>query len=129
MDFQVSVKPPPIPSNEITNAIEKMIKLRIKDDLYDDPIRKKNINLNKREKHENDLDFDKSKKGLGDIYEDDYNNQETGNATEAESKELYKEIDDLGLTDHPDSKITGNSGARIACSIIGYSRDPLLYLD
>lgn len=42
---------------------------------------------------------------------------------------IHKEMDDLGLTDHPDSKITGNSGARIACSIIGYSRDSLLYLD
>ena len=29
--------------------------------------------------------------------------------------------DDLGLTDHPDSKTTGNSGARIAYGIIGYA--------
>jgi len=94
LDFQVSVKAPPIPSNEMSNAIEKMIKLRIKDDLYDDPIRQKTINLNKREKQEIELDFDKSKKGLGDIYEDEYN-EVTGNANEAESKELYKEIDDL----------------------------------
>ena len=94
LDFQVSVKAPPIPSNEITSAIEKMIKLRIKEDLYDDPIRQKAVNLNKRDKEENELEFDKSKKGLGEIYEDDYV-QETGNANEAESKELYKEIDEL----------------------------------
>ena len=41
---------------------------------------------------------------------------------------IHNKMDDLGLTDHPDSKITGNSGSRIACSIIGYSKDSLLYL-
>ena len=29
--------------------------------------------------------------------------------------------DDCGLTDHPLSKTTGNSGARIACAVIGYA--------
>lgn len=40
---------------------------------------------------------------------------------------IHKETDDLGLTNHPDSKTTGNSGERIACAIIGYSKDSLLY--
>lgn len=31
--------------------------------------------------------------------------------------------DDLGRTDHPDSKITGNSGARVAGGVIGLSKE------
>lgn len=34
---------------------------------------------------------------------------------------IHANEDDLGLTDHPDSKTTGNSGARIAYGIIGYA--------
>ena len=94
LDFQVSIKPPPIPSVEMTCGMEKMIKLRIKEDLYDDPIRNKDINLNSKNKEPIELDFEKSKKGLGDLYEEDFN-KEHGNANETESKELYKEIDEL----------------------------------
>jgi len=32
---------------------------------------------------------------------------------------LHSGEDDLGLTDHPDSKKTGNAGGRLACGIIG----------
>ena len=32
---------------------------------------------------------------------------------------LHADEDDLGLTDHELSKITGNAGARIACGVIG----------
>jgi Cu-Zn family superoxide dismutase len=34
---------------------------------------------------------------------------------------IHANEDDCGVTSHPDSKTTGNSGARIACSIVGYS--------
>lgn len=94
LDFEVSIKPPPIPSAEITNNIEKMIRIRIKEDLFDDPIRHKQINLNKKSKEENQLNFEKSKKGLGEIYEDEYNLNQ-GNVSETEAKQLYVEIDDL----------------------------------
>lgn len=40
LDFDVSVKPPPIPTPEYIDDIEKIIRLRIKEDLYDDPVRK-----------------------------------------------------------------------------------------
>lgn len=32
---------------------------------------------------------------------------------------LHSGEDDLGLTDHPDSKKTGNAGGRLACGVIG----------
>ena len=32
---------------------------------------------------------------------------------------IHEYEDDLGLTDHPESKNTGNSGSRIGCAIIG----------
>ena len=36
---------------------------------------------------------------------------------------IHGDEDDLGLTEHPLSKTTGNSGKRIACSIIGLLDD------
>ena len=32
---------------------------------------------------------------------------------------LHADEDDLGLTDHPLSKVTGNAGGRVACGVIG----------
>ena len=62
----------PTPDKEFTDKLEKMIKQRIIDDIFDDPIKKDFINLNEEKKAENDLDFEKSKKGLGEIYEEKY---------------------------------------------------------
>ena len=72
MDFEVGLKAPPIPDKEFTDKLELMIKQRIIDDLFDDPIKKDFINLNQEKKAENDLNFEKSKKGLGEIYEEKY---------------------------------------------------------
>ena len=38
---------------------------------------------------------------------------------------IHEDEDDLGLGDFEDSKKTGHSGARIACSVIGISKDGL----
>jgi Cu-Zn family superoxide dismutase len=35
---------------------------------------------------------------------------------------IHADKDDCGLTNHPDSRTTGNSGKRIACAVIGYAR-------
>lgn len=34
---------------------------------------------------------------------------------------VHANVDDLGRTNHPDSKITGNAGSRLACGVIGFS--------
>lgn len=36
---------------------------------------------------------------------------------------IHEDEDDLGLTNHKDSKITGNSGKRLCCAIIGISKN------
>ena len=92
MDFEVGLKAPPIPDREFTDKLENMIKQRIIDDIFDDPIKKDFINLNEQKKAENDLDFEKSKKGLGEIYEEKYLGNET---TETKVDEIKKDCDDL----------------------------------
>lgn len=63
-------KLPPVITKEITDSIENIIKQRVLDELFDDPVR--------IERKDNDgkddlqLDFEKSKKGLGQIYEDEF---------------------------------------------------------
>ena len=92
MDFEVGLKAPPIPDREFTDKLENMIKQRIIDDLFDDPMKKDIINLNEQKKAENELDFEKSKKGLGEIYEEKYLGNEN---TESKVDEIKKECDDL----------------------------------
>ena len=93
MDYEVGLKAPPIPDREYTDKLEAMIKQRIKDDLFDDPIKKQYINLNESKKaNDNELNFDKSKKGLGEIYEEKYLGNEK---TETKVDEIKKECDDL----------------------------------
>ena len=93
MDFEVALKAPPIPDREYTDKLESMIKQRIKDDLFDDPIKKQIINLNENKKaNDTELNFDKSKKGLGEIYEEKYLGNEK---TETKIDEIKKNCDDL----------------------------------
>ena len=93
MDFEVGLKAPPIPDREYTDKLEQMIKQRIQDDLFDDPIKKQIINLNENKiSGDNELNFDKSKKGLGEIYEEKYLGNEK---TEGKIDEIKKECDDL----------------------------------
>ena len=92
IEEKMILKAPPIPDREFTDKLESMIKQRIIDDLFDDPIKKDIINLNEQKKAENDLDFEKSKKGLGEIYEDKYLGNEN---TESKIDEIKKDCDDL----------------------------------
>ena len=73
LDFQVTLKNPPIPTQELTDKIESIIIQRIKDEMFDNPARKKTININKSKI---ELNFAKSKEGLGQLYENDFNGDE-----------------------------------------------------
>jgi len=68
LDFDVATKIPEKTTKETTNKIESIIKQRILDGLFDDPIRK-SISTRKRVSAEELMNFEKSKKGLADIYE------------------------------------------------------------
>lgn len=37
---------------------------------------------------------------------------------------IHADEDDCGMSDHPESHTTGNSGKRIACAVIGYASPP-----
>jgi U3 small nucleolar RNA-associated protein MPP10 len=94
LDFQVSIKPPPIPTEDYTNTTEKLIKLRIRDELFDDPIRKDTINLNKKSGGI-ELNFEKSQKGLGELYEEDYSKNVMKIVPEGQEAAVKLEIDGL----------------------------------
>ena len=71
VDFDTATKAAPLVTQDTTNAIESMIKQRILDELFDDPIRK----VERDTKGVDDdftLDFLKNSKGLGEAYADDY---------------------------------------------------------
>ena len=89
MDFEVSIRPVPIPDKTYTQAVENMIKNRIKDDLFDDPVRKERVNLNKKQS-DFELNFTKDRKGLGELYEDEYTGTK---ATDERAEEIKKECD------------------------------------
>lgn len=77
---------PPQITQETTNIIEAMIRQRILDELFDDPIRRVAGDVNKG-MDDFALDFTKSGKGLGDQYAEEY------------ASKLMKENPDLFL-DH-----------------------------
>lgn len=82
LDFNAATKLPPTITKEVTIKIEELIKQRVLDELFDDPVllsdnRRKRLNKNA------DMDFTKSKKGLGDLYADDLANKLLSNDAEA----------------------------------------------
>jgi U3 small nucleolar RNA-associated protein MPP10 len=93
LDFDTASKAPPKITQETTNAIEALIKQRVLDELFDDPIRR-----TKKQDGTGDggkeLDFSKSGKGLGEEYADDY------------AKRLYAENADMFL----ENELTGIDG-------------------
>ena len=71
LDFNTATKLPPTITQERSNNIEAMIKQRVLDELFDDPVRRY-LRGHKPNEDDNAFDFTKSKKGLGELYEDDY---------------------------------------------------------
>lgn len=67
LDFNTATKLPPVITKETTDAIEALIKQRVLDELFDDPILKTDGKRRKINEAQ-EMDFSKSSKGLGDIY-------------------------------------------------------------
>jgi U3 small nucleolar RNA-associated protein MPP10 len=122
LDFKVTTRPKPLPTPERNKEIEKIIKSRISNDLFDDPKRFQAVNSksskgNKSSTNNNDnvvsepeinINFDKSRKGLAELYEEDFNNESNKNSKEpktADQIEIESMMEDLftmfsGLTNN-----------------------------
>lgn len=99
LDFDTATKLPPQITQETTNQIEALIKQRVLDELFDDPIRKEIKNEGQKD-DDFQLEFTKGK-GLGEQYADDYANRllsanpDVFNDLTGVDSEAKKEIDDL----------------------------------
>lgn len=82
LDFNAATRLPPTITKEVTIKIEELIKQRVLDELFDDPVLL-NDNRRKRLNKATEMDFTKSKKGLGDLYADDIAGKLLSNDAEA----------------------------------------------
>ncbi|XP_041998757.1 U3 small nucleolar ribonucleoprotein protein MPP10-like isoform X1 [Salvia splendens] len=71
MDFDQNVRPPPVTTVEDTASLEELIMKRITEGQFDDVQRPPTL-LNKAPKERKEMDENKSKKGLAELYEDEY---------------------------------------------------------
>ncbi|XP_066366652.1 M phase phosphoprotein 10-like [Miscanthus floridulus] len=71
LDFEHNVRPAPVITEEVTASLEEMIKKRIAESHFDD-VEKPTMLPSKAPKEHKELDETKSKKGLAELYEDDY---------------------------------------------------------
>lgn len=95
LDFEHNVRPAPVITEEVTASLEEMIKKRVSEGHFDD-VEKPSILPTKAPKEHKELDESKSKKGLAELYEDDYA-QKAGlaHAPLSVSDELKKEASTL----------------------------------
>lgn len=95
LDFEHNIRPPPVITEEVTASLEEIIKKRILEGHFDDVQRAPKLpSAAPRETKE--LDDNKSKKGLAEIYEEEFA-QQTGfvSAPLSFNDELKKEANDL----------------------------------
>ncbi|KAL1564009.1 U3 small nucleolar ribonucleoprotein MPP10-like isoform X1 [Salvia divinorum] len=76
MDFDQNVRPPPVTTVEDTASLEELIMKRVIEGQFDD-VQRPRTSLNKAPKERKEMDENKSKKGLAELYEDEYA-QKTG---------------------------------------------------
>ena len=89
LDFDHTTRQAPVVSTSTTEDLEKMIKQRIKDKAFDDVERKvKPVEAQYEFKKQVVLDQEKSKLGLGEVYEQEYlKQQDKMNGGESEDKQ------------------------------------------
>ncbi|KQJ92414.1 U3 small nucleolar ribonucleoprotein protein MPP10 [Brachypodium distachyon] len=71
LDFEHNVRPAPVITEEVTASLEEMIKKRIAEGHFDD-VEKPSTLPSKAPKEQKEMDENKSKKGLAELYEEDY---------------------------------------------------------
>lgn len=95
LDYETTSKATPVITEEVARGLEEIIKKRIVDESYDDVIRKKMELDDKGFKARFELDQEKSKVGLGEIYEQEYLQKVMGAEKEDPLKEKHDEIDKI----------------------------------
>ena len=93
LDYDRPVKAAPVITEEVSIALEEMIKKRILEDDFDDVIRKFAGNEGDKKKQLEEVSMEKSKEGLGDIYEKEDMKTAMGFEADDESKQDQEEID------------------------------------
>uniref|UniRef100_A0AAV1U8W6 U3 small nucleolar ribonucleoprotein protein MPP10 n=1 Tax=Peronospora matthiolae TaxID=2874970 RepID=A0AAV1U8W6_9STRA len=93
LDYDRPVKAAPVITEEVSIALEEMIKKRILEDDFDDVIRKFAGNEGDKKKQLEEVSMEKSKEGLGEIYEKEYMKTAMGFEADDESKQDQEEID------------------------------------
>ncbi|XP_008464445.1 M phase phosphoprotein 10 [Cucumis melo] len=71
LDFEHNVRPPPVITEEVTATLEEMIQKRILEGRFDE-VQKAPKRPTKAPREIKELDENKSKKGLGELYEEEY---------------------------------------------------------
>ncbi|KAF4036602.1 Mpp10 protein [Phytophthora infestans] len=93
LDYDRPVKAAPVITEEVSIALEEMIKKRILEDDYDDVIRKFAGNEEDKKNKLEEVSMEKSKEGLGEIYEKEYMKTAMGFEADDESKQDQEEIE------------------------------------
>ncbi|TDH68831.1 hypothetical protein CCR75_005570 [Bremia lactucae] len=93
LDYDRPVKAAPVITEEVSIALEDMIKKRILEDDYDDVVRKFAGNENELKQKLVDISMEKSNEGLGEIYEKEYMKTAMGFEADDESKQDQDAID------------------------------------
>lgn len=93
LDYDRPVKVAPVVTVEVSVALEEMIKKRILEDDFDDVIRKFAPNEGDEKNKLEEVSMEKSKEGLGEIYEKEYMKTAMGFEADDESKQDQEEIE------------------------------------
>ncbi|PPR82631.1 hypothetical protein GOBAR_AA38082 [Gossypium barbadense] len=71
LDFEHNVRPAPVITEEVTASLEDLIKTRISEGMFDD-VQKARTSSSKAPREIKELDESKSKKGLAEVYEEEF---------------------------------------------------------
>ncbi|RLN98516.1 hypothetical protein BBJ28_00026916, partial [Nothophytophthora sp. Chile5] len=93
LDYDRPVKAAPVITEEVSVALEELIKKRILEEDFDDVIRKFAGNEQDEKNKLEEVSMEKSKEGLGEIYEKEYMKTAMGFEADDESKQDQEEIE------------------------------------
>ena len=90
LEFKQATKAAPVATEEQSRSIEDIIKARIKDELWDDVVRKQAIQPTKFKPKPTEISTEKSTEGLGDVYAREYERQVLGAKPEDEVNKAHE---------------------------------------